>query len=87
MSADHPAEAGAAGPAAANLALEVQVAVFIADGDAAAAAVALIVGIERPGEAGRRGARVGIRKANSLRLHSKRKSGVGRGSKGVMPCV
>lgn len=35
--------------AAADLALEEQVAVFIADGDTTAAAVALIVGVERTG--------------------------------------
>lgn len=66
MSADHATEAGTPGPAAADLALEVQVAVFIADGHATAAAVALVVGIERPGEAGRRGARVGVRNADGL---------------------
>ncbi len=66
MSADHAAEAGTAGPAAANLALEVQVTVFIADGNAAAAAVALVAGIERPGKAGRRGAGVRVRDANGL---------------------
>jgi hypothetical protein len=46
--------------------LQEQVAVFIADGDPTAADVALVVGIERPGEAGRRGAGIGVRNANRL---------------------
>ena len=79
MSADHAAEAGTPGPSAADLALEVQVAVFIADGHAAAAAVALVAGVERPGESGGRGARVGVRNADGLHWISRE---VGRGSKG-----
>ena len=66
MAADHAAEAGTAGPAAADLALNKDVAIFIADGDAAAAAVALVVGVERTGKAGGGSARVGIRKADGL---------------------
>jgi hypothetical protein len=46
------------------LTLQEQVAVFIADGDTAGAAVALVVGVEHSGEAGRRDAGVG--EANSL---------------------
>lgn len=71
LSADHAAEAGTAGPAAADLALEVQVAVFIADSDAAASAVALVVGVERTGESSRRGAGGGVGKAESLHLERK----------------
>ena len=75
MAADHAAEAGTAGPAAADLALDKQVAVFIADGHAAAAAVALVVGIQRTGKAGGRGARVGVGKADGLHWISR--GGVG----------
>ena len=64
LTADHAAKAGTARPAAADLTLQEQVAVFIADGDAAGAAVALVVGVEHSGEAGRRDAGVG--EANSL---------------------
>jgi hypothetical protein len=71
LTADHAAEAGTAGPAAADLALDKQVAVFIADGHATAADVALVVGIQRTGKAGGRGARVGIREANGLHCISK----------------
>ena len=78
LSADHAAEAGTAGPAAADLALEVQVAVFIADSDAAASAVALVVGVERTGESSRRGAGGGVGKAESLHW-SEKQSGVQRG--------
>ena len=78
MSADHAAEAGTPGPAAANLALEVQVTVFIADGDAAASAVALVVGIQRTRESGRRGAGVRVRDANGLHW-IRREVGVQRG--------
>ena len=46
LAADHAAEAGTAGPAAVDLALNKGVAVFIADGHAAAAAEALVVGVE-----------------------------------------
>lgn len=66
MTADHDAGAGTAGPAAADLALDKRVAVFVADGDAAAAAEALVVGIERTRNPGRRGARVGVVDANGL---------------------
>ena len=66
MAAGHDAGAGTAVPAAADLALDKRVAVGIADGGAAGAAEALVVGIERTGHAGRRGARVGIREANGL---------------------
>ena len=66
MAADHAAEAGTAGPAAVDLALNKGVAVFIADGHAAAAAEALVVGIERTGKAGGGSARVGVGKANGL---------------------
>ena len=66
LAADHAAEAGTAGPAAADLALDKQVAVFIADSDAAASAVALVVGIQRTGEPGRRGAGVGVGKVKGL---------------------
>ena len=72
LAADHAAEAGTAGPAAADLALEVQVAVFIADGDATAAAVALVVGIGRARKPSRRGAGIGIGKVNGLHLSEKR---------------
>ena len=75
LSADHAAEAGTAGPAAADLALEVQVAVFIADGDAAAAAVALVVGIQRTRESGRRGAGVGVGEVNGLHWISREVGG------------
>ena len=66
LAADHAAEAGTAGPAAVDLALNKGVAVFIADGHAAAAAEALVVGIERTRNPGRRGARVGVGEANGL---------------------
>ena len=66
LTADHDAGAGTAGPAAADLALDKRVAVFVADGDAAAAAEALVVGIERTRNPGRRGARVGVGEANGL---------------------
>ena len=80
LAADHAAEAGTAGPAAADLALKEQVAVFIADGDATAAAVALVVGVERAGEPGRRGAGTGIGKAESLHwIRKKRWCGVQMG--------
>lgn len=67
MAADHAAEAGtAAGPAAADLALQKQIAVFVADGHATAAAVTLVVGTKRAGEPGGGCARVGIGKADGL---------------------
>lgn len=78
LTADHAAEAGMAGPAAADLALNKDVAIFIADGDAAAAAVALVVGVERTGHAGRRGAGIGVGEANGLHWIS----GEAWGSKG-----
>lgn len=81
MAADHAAEAGTAVPAAANLALDKQVAVFVADGHATAAAITLVVGTKRAGKPGGGGARVGIGKADGLRLHWIRKKRV-RGSKG-----
>ena len=83
LTADHAAEAGMAGPAAADLALNKDVAIFIADGDAAAAAVALVVGVERTGKAGGGRARVGVGDADGLHW-------IGRGvwgSKGVMTCL
>ena len=50
---DSSADTGAAAwPAAADLALDEDVSVFIADSHATCAAVALVVGIERAGEAG-----------------------------------
>ena len=59
-SADHTADTGAAAwPAAADLALDEDVSVFIAESHATCAAVALVVGIERAGEAG--GGSVGVR--------------------------
>ena len=84
MAADHAAEAGTAGPAAAHLALDEQVAVFIADSNAAAAAVALVVGVERTGKAGGGSARVGVRDADGLHWRAKRWWWVQRG---VMTCV
>ena len=66
MSAGHDATAGTAGPAAADLALDKRVAVGIADSHAAGAAEALVVGIERTRNPGRRGARVGVGEANGL---------------------
>ena len=69
LTTDHDAGAGTAGPAAADLALDKRVAVFVADGDAAAAAEALVVGIERTRNPGRRGARVGVGEAKGLPLH------------------
>ena len=81
LAADHAAEAGtAAGPAAADLALQKQVAVFVADGHATAAAITLVVGVERAGEPGGGGAGVGIGKADGLHWISKEV--VVRGSKG-----
>ena len=82
MAADHAAEAGTAGPAAADLALDKQVAVFIADSDAAASAVALVVGVERTGESSRRGAGGGVGKAESLHWISR--EGGGGVHRGVM---
>jgi len=79
LATDHAAITGPAGPAAANLALNKQVAIFIADSDATGAAVALVVGIERTRKAGRRGARIGVRNADGLHLESKEVVG---GSKG-----
>ena len=76
LPAGHAATAGTAGPAAADLALDKRVAVGIADGDAAGAGEALVVGIERTRHAGRRGARVGVGDANGLHWISKE-----RGSK------
>ena len=66
MAAGHDAGAGTAVPAAADLALDKRVAVGIARSYAAGAAEALVVGIERPRHAGRRGARVGVGEANGL---------------------
>ena len=83
LAADHAAEAGTAGPAAADLALDKQVAVFIADSDAAASAVALVVGVGRARKPSRRGAGIGIRKVNGLHWISREVWG----SKGVMTCV
>lgn len=80
MAADHAAEAGTAVPAAANLALDKQVAVFVADGDATAAAITLVAGTKRAGEPGGGGARVGIGNANGL--HWIRKKEAGKGIKG-----
>lgn len=71
LAADHAAKAGATGPAAAYLALNEQVAIFIADSDTTGAAVALIVSIERTRKAGRRGARVGVRNADGLHWRAK----------------
>ncbi len=51
----HAAKAGATGPAAADLALQKQVTVFVADSHATAAAV-VVVGVERAGEPGGGGA-------------------------------
>jgi len=86
LAADHAAEAGtAAGPAAADLALQIQVAVFVADGHATAAAITLVVGVERAGEPGGGGAGVGIGKADGL--HCISKEGLGNGFKGVMTWV
>jgi hypothetical protein len=76
LAADHAAKAGATGPAAADLALNEQVAIFIADSDTTGPAIALIVGIERTRKAGRRGARIGVRNADGLHWISK---GVGGG--------
>jgi hypothetical protein len=82
LATDHAAEAGTAGPATVHLALDKHVAVFIADSGAAAAAVALVVGVERTRDAGRRGARVGVRDAYGLHWISRG----AWGSKGVMIC-
>ena len=79
LAADHAAITGPAGPAAADLALNKQVAVFIADSDATGAAVALVVGIERTRKAGRRGARIWVRNADGLHWRAKVVVGVSKG--------
>ena len=79
LPADHAAETGTARPAAADLAFHKQVAVFIADGDATASAVALVVGIQRTREPGRRGAGVGVGKVKGLHWISRERYGVQRG--------
>ena len=66
MAAHHAAKAGATGPAAADLALQKQVTVFVADGHATATAITLVVGVERAGEPGGGGAGVGVRNADRL---------------------
>ena len=66
MAAGHDTGTGTAVPAAADLALDKRVAVGIADSHAAGAAEALVVGIERTRNPGRRGARVGVGDANGL---------------------
>ena len=70
MAAHHAAKAGATGPAAADLALQKQVTVFVADSHATAAAV-VVVGVERAGEPGGGGAGVGVRNADRLHWISK----------------
>ena len=50
--ADHTTYTGATRPATTDLALDEDVAVFIAESHATSAVVALVVGIERTGEAG-----------------------------------
>ena len=60
LSADHAAETGSTGPAAADLTLDENVAIGISDGDAAASAVALVVDVSRTGKSGRGCARIGV---------------------------
>ena len=76
LAADHAAEAGTAGPATADLALHEQVAVFIADSDATASVVALVVCVGRARKPSRRGAGGGIGKVNGLHLSEKVEWGV-----------
>ena len=66
LSADHAAEAGSTGPAAADLTLDEKVAIGGSDRDAAASAVALVVHVSRTGKSGRRCARIGVLNRNGL---------------------
>ena len=66
LSADHAAETGTSGPAAADLTLNEKVAIGSSDCDAAASAVALVVDVSRTGKSGRGCARVGVLNGNGL---------------------
>ena len=65
-SADHSAYTWATGPSAADLAFSPNTSVWTADSHATCAAVTIVVGIERAGEAGGGGARVRVGKLESL---------------------
>jgi len=69
-SADHSADTWtAARPAAANLALDVDTSVFIAESHATCAVVALVIGVERTRETSGGSAGVGIGVGKLERLH------------------
>jgi len=65
-SADHSADTGAARPATADLTFGPYISVWTADGHATSAVIALVVGVERAGDAGGGSAGIGIGKLESL---------------------
>jgi hypothetical protein len=65
-STDHTADIGTARPAAADLAFSPDTSVGAADSHATSAAVALVVGVERAGESGGGGARIGVGELEGL---------------------
>ena len=66
-SADHSTDTGAAArPAAADLAFGPYISVWTADSHATSAVIALVIGVERAGDAGGGGARVRIGELEGL---------------------
>ncbi len=65
-SADHTADTGAARPTAADLTFSPNTSIGTTDSHATRAAIALVVGVERTGETGGRGARVGVGELEGL---------------------
>jgi hypothetical protein len=74
-SADHTADTGAAArPAAADLTFGPYISVWTADSHATSAVIALVIGVERAGDAGGGGAGIGVGDTDSLHRSERTKN-------------